>query len=151
MFSLLRSVRDWIKPSADASYEWINRELGLYFTARPKDRAWMAVTPRMADLMQQGFLEIWRRGELEKYSDTNDLPSAVIDTIAEVANRISEPNNFNPAFVILVSHQYVDADKRMRQSYRSRWVAMMVSRSPYAPPPESYVKYIQETYFSNKE
>jgi hypothetical protein len=77
-------------------------------------------------LIQQGFLEIYYCAGLENFSDTNALPALpaeVIDTICEVTSRIGEPNNLNPAFTILVTHQYVDADRYMRQMYLTRWVA----------------------------
>lgn len=132
-------------------YEWQDHELGLYFEERPDDPIWKVVTPKVAELIQQGFSEIYRRTELEKYTDTNALPAALIDTIGEVANRIGEPNNLNPAFTTLVTHQYVDADPLMRQMYRTRWVAFMVKRNTIAPSPESYVDYIKGRYFLNKQ
>jgi len=147
---LLRG-RGQARRESEDSYEWKNRELGLYFKPQPNDSAWKAITPRLAELMQQGFLEIYRLGELEDFTDTNDLPTHVNNTISEVANRVSEPNDMNPAFIILVTLQYVDADKVLRQSYRSRWVSMMVARSQFAPPPESYVTYIKAQYFSSNE
>lgn len=144
--SILRSQR-----LENDDYGWENRELGLYFKAQPSDPVWKAVTPQVAELIQQGFLEIWQRAGLEKYSDTNSLPPGIIDIIAEVANKVGEPNNLNPALVILVTHQYVDADRLMRQMYRTRWVAFMVSRDSCAPSPESYHEYILSRYFPGKE
>jgi hypothetical protein len=139
------------KAAPEESYEWKDHELGIYFTPKPNDPVWKAVMPRTAELIQQGFLEIYERAELEKYSDTNKLPQQVIDTIREVANAVGEKNNLNPAFIILISHQYVDADQLMRQMYKTRWVAFMVERSQYAPPPESYMNYIKSQYFSGDE
>jgi hypothetical protein len=132
-------------------YKWKDQELGIYFTPKPNDPIWKPVTPRTAELIQQGFLEIYGRTELKKYSDTNKLPQHVINTIREVANEVGEKNNLNPAFRILISHQYVDADQLVRQMYKTRWVAFMVERSQYAPPPESYMKYIKSQYFSGDE
>lgn len=137
--------------SEDEDYEWKNRELGIYFKAQPSDPVWKVVTPRVAELIQQGFLEIWQRTDLEKYTDTNSLLPEIIDIIGEVANKVGEPNNLNPAFIILLAHQYVDADQLMRQIYRTRWVAFMVSRNSCAPSPESYDKYIMSRYFSANE
>lgn len=138
------------KPS-EAEHEWKNQELAVYFTPKPDDTIWKAVTKQNAELIQQGFLELWQRLGLEKYKSTDALPAEVIDTICEVANKVGEKHNLNPAFIILITHQYVDADQVMRQMYRTRWVAFMVARSDYAPPPESYMKYIKATYFSGGE
>lgn len=144
--SIQKSLRSQLPK--DEEYEWKNQELEIYFKAQPNDQVWKVVTPQIADLIQQGFLEIWHRAKLEKYTDTNNLPPEVIDIIGEVANKVGEPNNLNPAFIILVTHQYVDADPLMRQMYRARWVAFMVSRNNCAPSPESYHKYIMSRYFS---
>ena len=129
-------------------YQWRNAELGIYFQSAPDDRAWQSITPQIADLMQDGFLEIDRKTSLDRHSDTNALGDETIDTICEVSDKYGQVANFNPAFIILVTHQYVDADRLMRQMYKSRWVAFMVSRSTFAPSPESYVDYINKRYFS---
>lgn len=152
-----RQLADSIKNSLrsqlleDEDYEWKNKELGIYFKAQPSDPVWKVVTPPVAELIQQGFLEIWRRTDLEKYNDTNSLPPELIEIIGEVANKVGEPNNLNPAFIILVTHQYVDADQLMRQMYRTRWVAFMVLRNSCAPSPESYHEYIMSRYFSGNK
>jgi hypothetical protein len=138
-----------IASSAKEDYQWRNEELGIYFRRRPTDPAWKNVSPPIADSVQDGFLEICELANLDQYDDTNELPKDVIDVICEVANDVGERNKFNPAFIILVTHQYVDADRQMRQMYKTRWVAFMVSRSPYAPPPESYLDYITAQYFSD--
>lgn len=143
--SIQKSLRSQLYKDED--YEWKNQELGIYFKAQPNDPVWKVVTPQIADLIQQGFLEIWQRTNLEKYTDTNSLPPEIIDLIGEVANKVGEPNNLNPAISILVTHQYVDTDQLMRQMYRTRWVAFMVSRNSCAPSPESYHKYIMSRYF----
>ncbi len=133
------------------SYQWKNQELAIYFRAQPKDQIWGAVTEQKAEAIQRGFLEIARRTSLDKYNNTNTLPSDVIDTICDIANEVGEKNDLNPTFIILLAHQYADADQVMRQLHKSRWIASMVSRSDFAPPPESYMKYIKSTYFSGSE
>lgn len=132
-------------------YQWKNEELAIYFRAQPKDLIWGALTEQKAEVVQQGFLEIVRRTNLDKYSNTSTLTSDVIDTICDIANEVGKQNDLNPAFVILLAHQYVDADQVIRQLHKSRWVASMVSRADFAPPAESYMKYIKSTYFSGGE
>lgn len=139
------------KSSESEDYQWKNQELGIYFRVQPNDPIWGAVSEQKAEVIQQGFLEILRRTSLDKHNNTNSLPSEVIDTISDVANEVAKKNNLSPAFIILLAHQYVDADQVMRQLYKSRWVASMVERSDYAPPPESYMKFIKSTYFSDGE
>ena len=146
--SIQESLRGQL--SEDKNYEWKNQELGIHFKAQPNDLVWKVVTPQVADLIQQGFLDIWQRTDLDKYTDTNSLPPEIIEIICEVADKIGEPNNLNPAFIMLVTHQYIDADRLMRQMYRTRWVAFMVSRDSCAPPPETYIDYIKSTYFGGE-
>jgi hypothetical protein len=131
-------------------HDWKTRELGIYFEARPADPVWKAITAANADIIQGGLLEIWQRANLESDTDTNALPKDVIDLICEVANTIGGKSNLNPAFIILITHQYVDTDRIMRQTYRSRWVAFMVTRSRFAPPPELYMDYIKAQYFGDQ-
>lgn len=138
-------------PPKQNDHQWNNQALAIYFMAQPEDQVWGAVTEQKAEAIQQGFLEILRRANLDKHTNTNTLPSEVIDTICDVANEVGEKNDLNPAFLILLAHQYVDADQVMRQLHETRWVASMVSRSTFAPPPESYMKYIKSTYFTANE
>lgn len=155
--SLLRPVQVWPKessPRSDATlprqtedHKWVNEELGAYFQSKPRDSVWKTINPAKADLIQTGFLELWRTLGLERYKRTDDLPAEAIDRIAAVANSYADKHDLNPSFIILVTHQYVDADPLMRQTYRTRWVAFMAERSSYAPSPESYLAYIKVTYF----
>ena len=137
--------------TASISYKWKNNELGLYFTPNENDKVWGEVTPQAAESIQEGFLWICRKAELEKYTNTNDLPSKVINIICNIANAVGEKNNLNPSFIILASHQYIDADPMIRQLHKNRWVASIVDRTTSAPPPESYLEYIKSTYFSDDE
>ena len=139
------------KENGSEAHEWKSQELSICFRPQPKDQIWGALTAQKADTAQQGFIKAVGRANLDKYTDTNSLPSEAIDTICDVANEFGEQNDLTPFFIILLAHQYVDADTRMRQLRETRWVASMVSRSNYAPPPESYVKYIKSTYFSRGE
>lgn len=141
--ALLREGR-----SEENAHEWRNHELGIYFRANPKDPVWGEVTTKNAEAIQEGFMDVIRSASLDAYSDTNSLPSDVVDKIADTANDIAEKAGVKPVFLILLAHQYVDADKLMRHLHKSRWVASMVARSTDAPPPEPYLKYIKATYFS---
>src|SRR6267378_6310111 len=44
-----------------AASEWKNRELAVYFTPQPNDPIWKNVSHLNAELIQSGFLEIWRK------------------------------------------------------------------------------------------
>jgi len=128
---------------------WDNQELEVYFDPQPNDQVWKAVSINNVEQIQQAFQEICRSARLDTYNSTNDLPYEVIETICKIANETGAKFNINPFHIILISHQYVDADKVMRQMYKSRWIAFMVKRADYAPQPETYLEYIKGTYFSN--
>ena len=91
------------RPAAE-QHEWSSQELAVYFRARPDDPTWAVVTPQNAEIIQQGFLRIWKQAELEKYRDTNDLTPEVVDLICDIANDVGHKDNLNPFFVILLAH-----------------------------------------------
>ena len=132
-------------------YQWKNKELSIYFKAQPRDLIWGTITEQKAETIQEGFLEILRKTHLDKYHNTNTLEPEIIDTICEIANNVGKKNDLNPIFIILLAHQYIDADQIIRQIHKHRWTASMVSRSDFAPTPESYMKYIKSTYFSGDD
>ncbi|WP_152005322.1 hypothetical protein [Desulfoluna spongiiphila] len=142
-----------VSPSTDKSllkeeYEWKNKELSIYFKPKPKDPIWKAVTDQTAEIIQEGFLEIWQTLKLDQYSSSTPLPHEALCKINDIVNRVGEKHNLNPLFILLITYQYVDADPLVRQIHRSRWIASMVDRLENAPSPESYIADIQETYFS---
>lgn len=155
--SLIRSVELAglpVTPPADRllsknGYEWRNKELSIYFDPKPKDPIWKAVTNQIAEIIQEGFLEIWQELKLDQYSISNPLPHEALCKINEIANRIGEKHNLNTIFILIITHQYVDADPLIRQIHRNRWVASMVNRLENAQPPETYIEYIQATYRSD--
>lgn len=123
--------------------------LETYFTPKPKDPIWKFIDINKAVAIQKGFDEIYIKASLDKYHNTNDLPKDCIGIICDVSNNVGKECNVNPSFIILISHQYVDADQLMRQLHKNNWIAFMVNRSMYAPPPESYIDYIKDTYFND--
>lgn len=138
------------RPKNNPSFESPNSALNSYFTPQPNDAVWSVVTLENAFILQSGFLAIWQRAGLEERKNTNFLSEDVTKKVCDAANEVGEKNNTNPFAMILLAHQYIDADPLIRQVRRSRWVAEMVNRPDYAPPPESYLQYIKNTYFSGK-
>ncbi len=148
--SIMQGLLKTRKEESD-DYDFKNLELGLQFKAKPRDVVWGEITKKDAEIIQQGFMQVLREANLQKYNSTNSLPDEVLETISKIANEMGEKNNLNPSFLILLAHQYVDADSIKRQRYASSWIASMVQRANFAPSPESYVDYIKSTYFSNDE
>ena len=138
------------KASRDASAALLDRDFGLYFEPSPDDPVWKAITRDNAAAVQAGFEEIWRRASLDAYESAQDtgVVFEIPPVAAQVANRVASETGLSPVYVLLLVHQYVDADPAERVAYREEWLAKMVERCPCAPPPEAYVDHLAETYFS---
>lgn len=141
----LQNAATTVKP-----YRFRNSELAVYFKPAPTDAVWKDITPALADDLQDAFSTTLREARLAEHSDTNALPPAVVDEICKCANAANDASGVNRWHLIVLAHQYVDADPLMRQLHQRRWVASMVSRADFAPSPEVYVKYIRATYFSGE-
>jgi hypothetical protein len=117
------------------------------FVPKPGDMYWKAITNSNVAIIQKGFIDTVETANLESYNSTEKLPQDVIDIICQLSNETAHKLNIGPAILIILAHQYVDADQLMRQMYRYCWVSKMVARSNFSPPPEAYMDYIKETYF----
>lgn len=136
------------KPVRHLEQEADSGELNFSFKSNPSDSMWGTINIQCAKHIQQALLDIWLKADLENQSDTNCTPNEVLKVISDIANEYSAKHGIRPAHVIIMAHQYIDADPLMRQLYRNKWVSEMVSRSMYAPPPEAYIKFVKATYFS---
>jgi hypothetical protein len=114
------------------------------------DRIWGKLNSEQLEALQNGFMQVCLKEKLEQYVSTSDLPLTALETVSEVANKVSKQFGISPAFVPLVVHQYVDADHMLRVLHRERWASYMASRPDLAPQPESYFDYIDKVYFSGK-
>jgi hypothetical protein len=66
----------------------------------------------------------------------------------EAMDEVARPHNLNSALLLILAHQYVDADQMMRGLNTTTWVAKMVERDNIAPSPESYVEYVKGRFFA---
>ncbi len=117
---------------------------------KESDCVWGAISTDKINKIQEGFIRVCLKEKLEQYLSSNDLPSSVLETVSEVTNEISAKAGISPAFIPLVVHQYVDSDHMLRVMHRDNWAEFMISRPSIAPQPESYLEYLNETYFNGQ-
>ena len=119
-------------------------------TSENDDHVWGGISDEQISKVQEGFLRVCLEEKLEQYLSTNDLPSSVLETVSEVTNEIASKVGMSPAFIPLVVHQYVDSDHMLRVMHRNNWAQFMTSRPSIAPQPESYLEYLNATYFNGQ-
>jgi hypothetical protein len=117
---------------------------------KESDRVWGAISTDKINKVQEGFIRVCLKEKLEQYLSSNDLPSSVLETVSEVTNEISAKAGISPVFIPLVVHQYVDSSHMLRVMHRDNWAEFMISRPSIAPQPESYLEYLNETYFKGQ-
>jgi hypothetical protein len=113
------------------------------------DSIWDGITADQIVKIQESFLSVCLHESLEQYTSSNELPTQVLESISKVTNQIAESVKISPAFVPLVEHQYVDSDHILRVMHRDNWTEFMISRPSLAPQPESYLDYLNKTYFNS--
>lgn len=122
--------------------------LALFFVPSPKDPVWRHVTWDNVPDLQRWFLTMAREAQLSRFHMTNDLPDETIDQLCAIANRAVDDGLPYAALLLLLAHQYVDADIMMRQLHSSDWVPWVVQRPVFVPPPESYTDFLRSRYFA---
>ncbi len=137
------------RATRDASAALLDRDFPIYFEPAPEDPVWKAITRDNAAAVQAGFEEIWRRASLDAHEGAPDtgVVFEIPAVASQVANRVAADTGLSPVYVLLLVHQYVDADPAHRVMYREEWLAKMVERCACAPPPEAYLDQLAETNF----
>lgn len=122
--------------------------LSLMLQEKPTDPIWRLVTRENVDKFQRAFVELEQRLELTKLYSSNRIDDELADRMVAVVNELERRYHpLHPAILLLLVHQYIDADQLLRQLYRDEWVVRMVARSDFAPPPETYFNYIRDRFF----
>lgn len=125
-------------------------ELSIYFRALPEDPVWKIITDQNVGDYQHWFIQARREAKLDQYFTVNSMPPEADEALARVSGEALDADHINPHHLLLLALQYVQADTIMRQMYATRWLAMMVKRSDFAPQPEALASYIQSTFFSQE-
>lgn len=123
--------------------------LELMFEPRPNDPVWKLVTLDNLGEYQKWFLAAERRAELGKLFSSNRIDDETDRKICDVVDEFAKATTLHPMILLILIHQFVDADHLLRQFWRGEWVVQMAQRPNYAPQPEAYVKYIKERFFES--
>lgn len=144
-----------IKVSTDGGKrgpEWmlsnVGHELAIHFRPRPADPMWKLITTENAPAYQLCFQQILLRAGLLNLYSSNQIDDDIATKMGEAMEEVARPHNLNSALLLILAHQYVDADQMMRMLHTTTWVAKMVERDNFAPSPESYLQYVKERFFA---
>jgi hypothetical protein len=125
----------------------VGPEFAVTFQPRPNDPAWRGVTEINAAAYQLWFQRIWWRADLRECSSTAQLTSSAELKMVEIANEAHSTHGLNIGVLLLVCHQFMDADPMMRGIHTTCWVAKMMERPDWAMQAEDYVRLIHDKYF----
>lgn len=132
--------------------DWMMSNVGpeflVEFRPRPSDQVWKVVTDQNAAAYQLWFQRMVLRGKLHSLHSSSRITDDIGATLVSVANEALDTHHLSPLLLLVLAHQYVDADIMMRGINTTCWVAKMLERNTYAPPPESYVEYLRERFFT---
>lgn len=109
------------------------------------------MTFEIAPLFQKWFLEMVRTAELGRFYTTNSIDDITADLMSQIASRAHAESGLHPAILLILAHQFVDADVMMRQLQKDIWVIFMLRRPEWTPQPEAYVQYLSERFFDGRE
>ncbi len=126
----------------------VGPELAGYFKLRPMDPVWKCVTWEKAPAYQLWFQRMLLRAGLLGLFSSSTITDEIATKMAEVATEAGETHDLNAQLLLVIAHQYVDADAMMRGIHTTDLVATIMSRPDFAPSPEGYVTYLKERFFS---
>lgn len=132
--------------------EWmlsnVGPELAIYFRPRPADPIWKQITEENAPAYQLCFQQMLLRAGLMQLHSSDQIDDEIATKMVEAMETVARPHNLNSAVLLILAHQYADADQMMRGTNTTNWVAKMVERDNMAPSPESYIEYVKGRFFA---
>jgi len=130
--------------------EWmlsnVGLELAVAFKSNPDDPVWKGVTDDNAPAYQLWFQRILLRAKLLSLHSSSEISDEMEALLAQVAKEAQRSHELSPILLLILAHQFVDADIMLRSLNTTRWVARMVERSSCAPTPESCIKQLQARF-----
>lgn len=118
------------------------------FSEQPSDPVWRRVTTSNLAAYEKWFALMRSRCSLSSFNSSNAFTDEVDDTLASLAGDAQGQDGLNSMLLLIVAHQFADADIMVRTLHASHWVAYSTQREPFAPQPESYLAYLTERFFS---
>lgn len=143
---LVEYSRDEGKRGPDWMQNNVDPILGLYFTPQPSDPAWKQITEENVAAYQLWFQRALLAAQLHKAYTSESLIGERAEAVCKTAFKAKDEHGLNPLLVLILAHQYVDADQMLRGLHTVDWVAFMMRRDSCAPPPESVAKFVIDFY-----
>jgi hypothetical protein len=101
------------------------------------------------DIYQDIFNKLRSHLDADKMTQLEDISIEKHQKIVDIVDGYIGDGKINAAYAILIFLQYLLADPVMRVIYASSWVEKVISRTPYAPLPESLVSIVSDHFFNN--
>lgn len=116
---------------------------------QPHDPVWSRVTSSNLAAYEKWFRLMRDRCSLSSFHTSKAFTDEVDDALAALAGDAHEQDGLNAMLLLIVAHQFADADIMIRGLHASHWVAYSTRREPFAPQAEGYVAYLKERFFSS--
>jgi hypothetical protein len=120
--------------------------LGMYFTPQPNDQAWSQITAENVAAYQLWFQRAVLAAKLHEAFSSESLVGERAEAVCKTAFKAKEEHGLNPLLILVLAHQYVEADQMLRGLHTVDWVAFMMKRDACAPPPESVARFVIDFY-----
>jgi hypothetical protein len=130
---------DWMQNNVDPI-------LGMYFTPQPNDQAWSQITAENVAAYQLWFQRAVLAAKLHEAFSSESLVGERAEAVCKTAFKAKEEHGLNPLLILVLAHQYVEADQMLRGLHTVDWVAFMMKRDACAPPPESVARFVIDFY-----
>jgi hypothetical protein len=145
-----RVLVEYSKDEGERGPGWMQNNvdpiLGLYFTPQPNDPAWSPITGENVAAYQLWFQRALLRAKLHEAHSSESLVGERAEAVCNTAFQAKEEHGLNPILVLVLSHQYVEADLMVRGLHTVDWVTFMMSRNNCAPSPEGIAKFVIDFY-----
>ena len=126
--------------------EHVDPIVGDAFEPRPHDVIWRFVTAENVSAYQLWFQRMVVAGELQKLSTSRSLQEPEKKVMLDLACKAREEHGLHVIVLLVLVHQYINADFVLRSMHTLEWVAEMVKRVGYAPPPEQVARAVMQLH-----
>jgi len=130
---------DWMENNVDPI-------LGHYFAPTPTDPVWSHITAENVAAYQLWFQRAVLRAKLYNAHSSESLVGDRAEAVFNTAFQAKEEHGLNLLLVLVLAHQYVEAEAMLRGIHTVDWVAFMMTRNACAPSPESIANFVIDFY-----
>ena len=130
---------DWMQNNVDPI-------LGLRFSPQPNDPAWRQITAENVAAYQLWFQRAVLGAKLYEAHSSESLVGERAAAVCNSAFQAREEHGLKPILILVLAHQYVEADQMMRGLHTVDWVDFMMTRPNCVPAPEDIAKFVIDFY-----